>query len=82
LAESIFELTHPLRSISITESSSLLRDEPPLRLASVLSFSGKNARLEFDRIKSEYPEITGVLKKMSSEKTEKISALVMKGVIL
>ncbi len=37
---------------------------------------------EFDRIKSEYPEITDVLKKMSSEKTEKISALVMQGVIL
>jgi len=30
LAESFFELTHPLRSISITENLSLLRDDPPL----------------------------------------------------
>jgi voltage-gated potassium channel len=37
---------------------------------------------EFDRIKSEYPEITGVLKKMSSEKTDKIAALVLKGITL
>ena len=39
LAESFFELTHPLRSISITETSSLLQNDPPLCLASVLSFS-------------------------------------------
>ena len=39
MAESFFELTHPLRSISITETSSLLQDDPPLCPASVLSFS-------------------------------------------
>jgi hypothetical protein len=32
-------ITHPLRSIPITETSSLLRGDPPLRSASVLSFS-------------------------------------------
>jgi hypothetical protein len=33
------ELAHPLRSIPITGTSSLLRDDPPLCFASVLSFS-------------------------------------------
>ncbi len=33
------ELTHPLRSSPITEPSTLLRDDPPLCFASVLSFS-------------------------------------------
>jgi hypothetical protein len=37
---------------------------------------------DFDRIKDEYPEFKNVLKKMSSEKTEKISALVLDGLIL
>lgn len=37
---------------------------------------------DFNRIKSEYPEFTNVLKKMSSEKTEKIMDLVLEGVIL
>jgi len=32
-------MIHPLRSISITETSSLLQGDPPLRSASVLSFS-------------------------------------------
>jgi len=35
----LYELTHPLRSIPITRTSSLLRDDPPLCSASVLSFS-------------------------------------------
>lgn len=39
-------------------------------------------RDDFNRIKKEYPEFKDVLKKMSSEKTEKISALVLEGVIL
>ena len=33
------ELTHPLRSSPITEPSPQLQDDPPLCLASVLSFS-------------------------------------------
>jgi hypothetical protein len=33
------ELAHPLRSIPITGTSSLIQDDPPLCLASVLSFS-------------------------------------------
>jgi hypothetical protein len=37
---------------------------------------------DFDSIKSEYPEFKNVLKKMSSEKTEKISTLVLDGLIL
>jgi CRP-like cAMP-binding protein len=36
---------------------------------------------EFDRIKDEYPEFKNVLKKISSEKTEKISTLVLDGLI-
>ena len=37
---------------------------------------------EFNSIKDEYPEIREVLKKMSSEKTDKIAALVLKGITL
>lgn len=37
---------------------------------------------DFERIKGEYPEFKNVLKKMSSEKTEKISELVLDGLIL
>ena len=36
----------------------------------------------FNRIRSDYSEFKDVLKKMSSEKTDKISALVMDGIIL
>jgi hypothetical protein len=36
----------------------------------------------FDRIKNEYPELKNVLKEMSSRKTDKVSALVLDGVIL
>jgi hypothetical protein len=39
-------------------------------------------RDEFNRIKDNYPEITDVLKKAASEKTEKISTFVMERVIL
>jgi hypothetical protein len=39
-------------------------------------------RDDFNRIKSEYSEFKDVLKKMSSEKTEKISALILDGIIL
>ena len=39
LTSCLYELTHPLRSILITRTSSLLRDDPPLCSASVLSFS-------------------------------------------
>ena len=39
-------------------------------------------RDNFNRIKTEYPEFKDVLTKMSSEKTEKISALILKGVTL
>lgn len=37
---------------------------------------------DFNSIKDKYPEIREVLKKMSSEKTDKISALVLKGITL
>ena len=37
---------------------------------------------DFDRIKAEYPEFKDVLKKISSEKSEKLSALLLDGVIL
>ncbi len=37
---------------------------------------------DFLRIKDEYPEFKEVLKKMSSEKTEKTSQLLLQGVIL
>ena len=37
LASPLSELTHPLRSIPITGTSSLILDDPPLCLASVLS---------------------------------------------
>jgi Ion transport protein/Cyclic nucleotide-binding domain len=36
----------------------------------------------FNEIRKEYPEFREVLKKMSSEKTEKVSALVMAGIVL
>ena len=39
-------------------------------------------REDFNRIRKEYPEFRDVLKKMSSEKTEKISELVLDGVVL
>ena len=37
---------------------------------------------DFDRVKAEYPEFKDVLKKISSEKSEKLSALLLDGVIL
>lgn len=37
---------------------------------------------DFDRIRNEYPEFRDVVKKMSSERTEKIAELVLKGIIL
>ena len=37
---------------------------------------------DFHRIKKSFPEFTEVMKKMSSEKTEKTSLLVLKGIIL
>jgi voltage-gated potassium channel len=37
---------------------------------------------DFNSIKDKYPEIREVLKKMSSEKTDKIAALVLKGITL
>jgi voltage-gated potassium channel len=37
---------------------------------------------DFNGIKDKYPEIREVLKKMSSEKTDKIAALVLKGITL
>jgi hypothetical protein len=39
-------------------------------------------KVEFDRIKNEYVEFKDVLKKMSSEKTEKITELMLEGVVL
>jgi CRP-like cAMP-binding protein len=39
-------------------------------------------RTDFNRIKDEYPEFRDVLTKMSSEKTDKVSAHVLDGVIL
>ena len=39
-------------------------------------------RTDFNRIKDEYPEFRDVLTKMSSEKTDKVSAHVLGGVIL
>jgi hypothetical protein len=39
-------------------------------------------REDFDRIKAEYPEFRDVLKKVSSEKSERMSALLVDGVIL
>ena len=38
--------------------------------------------IDFFRIKREYPEFTELLKKMSSEKTEKKSLLLLEGVVL
>ncbi len=40
------------------------------------------ARDQFERIKREYSEFRDTLKKISSEKTEKVAALVLEGVIL
>ena len=37
---------------------------------------------EFNRIKNEYPEFKEILKKVSSEKTEKVITLLLKGVTL
>ena len=37
---------------------------------------------EFNRIRNEYPEFREVLKKVSSEKTEKVVNLLLKGVTL
>jgi hypothetical protein len=37
---------------------------------------------EFNRIRNEYPEFREVLKKVSSEKTEKVITLLLKGVTL
>jgi CRP-like cAMP-binding protein len=37
---------------------------------------------DFDCIRTEYPELKEVLKKMSSEKTEKVSALLLEGIVL
>ena len=42
----------------------------------------KLGRTDFNRIKDEYPEFRDVLTKMSSEKTDKVSAHVLGGVIL
>ena len=39
-------------------------------------------RDDFNKIKKEYPELRDVLKKVSSEKSEKMSALVMEGIVL
>jgi CRP-like cAMP-binding protein len=39
-------------------------------------------REEFNRIKEEYAELRGVLKKVSGEKPEKMSDLVLDGVVL
>jgi hypothetical protein len=63
--------------------SLLLKEKRTARVHS-LSFT-EVFRLEladFHRIKQSYPEFTTVMKKMSSEKTEKISLLVLEGVIL
>ena len=37
---------------------------------------------DFTRIRKEFPEFKGVLKKMSAEKSEKMAALVLDGVVL
>jgi CRP-like cAMP-binding protein len=37
---------------------------------------------EFERIKHDYPEFRDALKSMSSERSEKISALVLSGAVL
>jgi voltage-gated potassium channel len=42
----------------------------------------KLGRTDFNRIKDEYPEFRDVLTKMSSDKTDKVSAHVLSGVIL
>jgi hypothetical protein len=39
-------------------------------------------RKDFERIKREYSDFRDVLKRISSDKTEKVSALVLDGVIL
>jgi CRP-like cAMP-binding protein len=40
------------------------------------------AKKDFNRIRSEYPEFKDVLRKVSSEKTEKVVNLLLKGVTL
>jgi CRP-like cAMP-binding protein len=40
------------------------------------------ARSDFDRIKTEYPEFREVLKTISSEKSERLSDLVLDGIVL
>jgi hypothetical protein len=56
------------------------------RTASVRSLTYCDAfllsRLEFERIKREYSEFRDILKKISSEKTDKVAALVLEGIIL
>ena len=37
---------------------------------------------DFDRIREEYPELKEVLKKVSSERSENLSSLVLDGVVL
>jgi hypothetical protein len=39
-------------------------------------------RTEFERIKLDYPEFRDALKSLSSERSEKISALVLSGEVL
>ena len=39
-------------------------------------------RSKFESIREEFPEFQGVLKRMSAERTEKLSALVMDGIVL
>jgi hypothetical protein len=39
-------------------------------------------RAKFESIREEFPEFQGVLKRMSAERTEKLSALVMDGIVL
>ncbi|MCK5686668.1 ion transporter [bacterium] len=39
-------------------------------------------RDDFERIKNEYPELTQLLRKMSSEKTDRLSQLILDGIIL
>jgi CRP-like cAMP-binding protein len=39
-------------------------------------------RADFDRIKEEFPEFSDVLKRVSAERSEQLSELVMEGIIL
>src|SRR5690606_19231783 len=54
LATLVGRITPPLRSTSITEASSLLREAPPLVPASVFFLDRKSTRLNSSHVKTSY----------------------------